>query len=423
MKGYLSLFRESPDFRNLYAARTVSQLGDWLNLFALFSLVRGISPSTTQAFGFLLVLKLLPIFLAGPLAGVINDRFSRKRVMIVSDLLRFVVVCGYFLVPFAGSGGLPLLYVLLFFQTTFAAFFEPGFSALLPQILEPKQLTRANALQAMTWSAIYALGAALGGLLNHWLGWQAAIVIDAGTYLWSAWFVARLPTMAAAETSHGPMNWKRLTGFGDLADGVRYVRGNFLLFYLLLLKTGWCVAGGVQLLLAVFGEQVYHFGNRPDLGTAVLYTVRAIGTGFGPIIGRRLSQEKPREMLKIVLVSFFLSSSCYFLFSVWENIWWAIAMVFLSHLGGSAIWVFSTVLLQQNVENRFRGRVFAAEIGLATLMISISTLVLGTLLEEEWLSLWRAPQFLAVILLCVGSSFVWVAWKKHLLQRLSPEAE
>ena len=89
-RGYLSVLRDHRDFRYLYLARTVSLLGDWFNLLAVLALTREIHGASAQVVGWVLILKLLPIFLLGPIAGVVADRFSRKRIMIASDLGRFL---------------------------------------------------------------------------------------------------------------------------------------------------------------------------------------------------------------------------------------------------------------------------------------------------------------------------------------------
>ena len=78
--GYLQVFRECPDFRRLFAARTISLLGDWFSLIAIVALLRETVGSDSRALGGVLILRLLPFFLAGPVAGVVADRFSRKLV-------------------------------------------------------------------------------------------------------------------------------------------------------------------------------------------------------------------------------------------------------------------------------------------------------------------------------------------------------
>src|SRR5687767_15458558 len=93
--GYLELLRTNKDFRLLWLGQVVSQLGDWFNTIALYTLVLEITGGSGRAIGLVLVTRFLPTVVLGPFAGVIADRFDRRRVMIVSDLARAFVVLGF----------------------------------------------------------------------------------------------------------------------------------------------------------------------------------------------------------------------------------------------------------------------------------------------------------------------------------------
>ncbi|MBD0327529.1 MAG: MFS transporter, partial [Pyrinomonadaceae bacterium] len=95
--GYLELLRTNRNFRQLWLGQVVSQLGDWLDTIALYTIVLHLTGSG-RAVGFVLVARFLPTFIIGPLSGVVADRFSRRSVMIASDLLRAIVVLGFLLV-------------------------------------------------------------------------------------------------------------------------------------------------------------------------------------------------------------------------------------------------------------------------------------------------------------------------------------
>ena len=92
--GYFRLLRQNHEFRNLWCGQVVSELGDWLNSIAIYALILKLSDSGMAMAGAMMA-KLLPIVLISPIAGVIVDRVSRKRVMIISDLLRCGVVLGF----------------------------------------------------------------------------------------------------------------------------------------------------------------------------------------------------------------------------------------------------------------------------------------------------------------------------------------
>ncbi len=96
--AYLALLRENRNFRLLWLAQIVSELGDWFYSLAVYSLLLELTGSKAQSVGLAVVLQVLPQTLAAPTAGVVNDRISRKRIMIGADLARFFIVLGMLLV-------------------------------------------------------------------------------------------------------------------------------------------------------------------------------------------------------------------------------------------------------------------------------------------------------------------------------------
>ena len=146
-KSYLTLLKTNRPFRKLWYGQVISELGDWLNTIAIYSLILKLSGSG-MAVATAMMAKLLPIFFVSPIAGVIIDRTSRKKVMIASDVLRFIIVLGFLLVDEAGD--LWLVYTLVVLEISMAGFFEPARSAIIPSIIPRKDLVTANALSGST---------------------------------------------------------------------------------------------------------------------------------------------------------------------------------------------------------------------------------------------------------------------------------
>lgn len=382
---YLYLLKAYPLFRKLFAARAVSLLGDWLNLLALLALLRELNLATPQLLGGLFILKLLPNFFMSPFAGVIADRFSRQHIMIWSDLVRFGIVVCYFFAPLWPEHATYIVLTLVALQAASAAFFEPAKTALLPDLVPKDALAAANGLSALTWSVTYALGSTLGGIITYFLGWRIALVLDASSYLLSAWFIISMG-MTKRKRIKKAFHFADALGFRDMLQGFGYIKGQREVAYTMLLKAGWSLAGSIPLLLTLYGERKYHFGNRPDIGTAFLFACRAVGTGLGPIVAQRFVAPTSWNMHRAIWFSFGLGALFYFAFGTVGNVYLAGGCIIVAHMGGSVNWVYSTVRLQQIVPQDFRGRVFAAELGAATLMISISTWGLGFLAEK---SLWQ----------------------------------
>ncbi len=393
--GYLEVLRRNRDFRQLWLGQVVSQLGDWFNTIAIYTLVLQLTGSG-RAVGLVLVARFLPSVIAGPLAGVVADRFDRRHVMIASDILRALVVLGFLFVRRAEH--LWLLYTLTVLQLVFSTFFEPAKSATIPSIVAPRELVAANTLASVTWSVMLTLGAAIGGVATGWFGTDAAFVLDSLTYIGSALLVAsvRFPPRAARPTR---LTIGKALGITDTLEGARYVLGRPRVLALMLVKPAWGMGGGILSLLAVFGERVFPVGGRAATGIGVLYAARGIGTAIGPLAARRFGGETRSSMQTAIGLSFLLGGLFYLAFAGAQSFALALVALVIAHMGGSTLWVFSTSLLQSNVEDQFRGRVFAAELTLMTLMMAASNYATGELMDRFGFS----PRF---VMLLLGALFL-----------------
>ena len=376
----LGLLRANTPYRRLYLARLVSLMGDWFNLLALVALLREIGGEGAMALGGTLILKSLPPLMATPFSGWVADRFPRKTIMIASDVGRAVVVVG--MLGQLVYPSLPVLMALVALQAFIGAFFEPARRAITPSVVAPEDLETAGALDAATWSAMLALGAALGGLTTAWLGWEAALVVDAATYVVSVLFLLGMPSIQVPKRE----------GTGTLREGMVYLRSNPRVWTLVLVKMGWSVAGATTLVLTLLGEGPLHADKDPlfarmaagaqdasVIGVTVLYVSRGFGTAVGPFVARWLSQGRAERMERLIGIAFVWVAVFYVCVGWMPTLSWAVPFVAIAHLGGATAWVFSTVRLQQLVPDALLGRVFAAELGAFTAMFAASTAVYSAL--------------------------------------------
>ncbi|HZM91547.1 MAG TPA: MFS transporter [Blastocatellia bacterium] len=373
--GYLQLLRKNHDFRNLFLGQLVSQTGDWFNSVALFTLLLSLTGSG-EAVGYVLIIKLLPSFFAGPLAGVVADRFNRKTIMIVADIVRGVLVLGFLFVQRPEQ--VWIVYAIAALEVVVSTFFDPAKSASIPNIVSRAELVPANALSAASWSVTLALGAALGGVVTDAFGRNTAFVVDSMTFFISAAYIARVHLRSDAKPARAArLSLAEATGVTDLIEGARYLRANPRVLALLLVKSGWGLGGGVLLLLTVYGKQIFPIGRDGAASIGLLYAARGFGALIGPMIAGVITSGSPRTMRKAISVAFFVSTAFYLLFAHSPALPVALICVIGAHSGGSIQWVFSTTLLQMTVPDRFLGRVFALEMALLTLTMSISTYVTG----------------------------------------------
>jgi len=400
--GYIELLRGNRSFRQLWLGQVVSQLGDWFDTIALYTIVQNLTGSGRDI-GLLLVARFVPSFFLGPLAGVIADRFSRQKIMIVTDILRAIVVLGFLFVRTADH--LWIVYVLTVFQLGLSTFFEPARTAAVPSIVSERELVAANAISSVTWSVMLTLGAAIGGLITGWFGTDAAFIIDAGTYLLPAALIASIRVPKRKKRERQKLSLGRALGITETIEGARYVKDRPNVLALLLVKPAWGLGGGILTLLAVFGAKIFPVGDSAATGIGVLFAARGIGTAVGPIVARRMAGEGQRRMQVSIGIAFLIGGLFYILFGSSTSFVLALIMLGIAHCGGSILWVFSTVILQQVVADNFRGRVFAAELALLTLTMAASNYVTGELLDRFGFS----PR---VVTIAMGIFFVLpgVAW-------------
>lgn len=400
--GYLELVRSNVHFRRLWIAEVVSLLGDWFNTIALYALVAELTGSPF-ALGAVFIFKMLPLGLASPLAGLIVDRFNRRRLMLGSDLVRAVLVLGFLLVDQPSE--VALLYVLIALQTMAGAVFQPARSASLPNVTAPRELLTANALSAATWSTMLAIGAALGGVATEVLGTDMVFLIDSATYLVSAVFVYRTVIPQRTERPEAFRGAAALVGTaaGKIVDGWRYLRDHPASGRIAFTKAAWSLGGGGMVyMLTLLGGEVSPTAQASAIG--LLFAVRGLGTGIGPILGRQLFTER-RVWPAVMGFNILLSGLAYGVLSRLPFGWIVLVPVLVAHCGSGANWVFANVLLQERTEDRFRGRVFATEWLLIMTADSLSILVASMVLEAGWLDL--RGGFLAFATIQAVTAAVW----------------
>src|ERR1035438_6342584 len=159
LASYLALLRTNRNYRLLWMAQVVSELGDWFYSLSVFNLLLELTHNKAQSVGLAVVLQVLPHTIAAPTAGVVNDRISRRAIMIGADVARFFIVLG--MLGVRTPGLVWMVYPLLLLETVGAAFFEPAHSAVIPNIVHPSEVLAANALASITWSFCLAAGASL----------------------------------------------------------------------------------------------------------------------------------------------------------------------------------------------------------------------------------------------------------------------
>ncbi|MGL4647810.1 MAG: MFS transporter, partial [Caldilineaceae bacterium] len=330
MREYADLLRTYTDFRNLWLARVVSNLGDWFNLLASAQLIASLTDSGT-AVSLLFLARYIPLFFATPYAGVLADRLNRRNILIAADLLRALTVLAFLLVR--DPSQVWLFYLLTALQFGLSALYNPAHSALLANTVPADRLVAANTLDSVTWSTMLAVGALLGGIATALFGVQAAFVIDSASFVLAALLVLRIPAAtgshAALEASRraalarqpealvavsadsapltdvAPAAYQSEGTWTSFVSGLRYLRLRPVLLGLALVKAGGSLVwGAINVLEISLANDSFPINGSATLTLGLIYALVGIGTGVGPIVARRLTGDVPQALMRAIGVGF-----------------------------------------------------------------------------------------------------------------------
>jgi MFS family permease len=341
-----SLLSASPGFRWLWLATLVSTLGDWLGFVALNLYVFALTGSATALAG-VLAAEAVPALLLGPAAGVVADRASRRRVMIVANLVAAVT---YALLALSTS--LWQVYALALLTRTTATFFGTAERALVPDLVGPDRALAANsALTAATFTTL-VVGPAAAGLLVAAYGAPVALWANALSFVGSALCIARVPEPPAGER---PAGLDRPGWLDDIRAGLGYALARPALRVLLLTTFVSSLAAAALLTVeVVYVKDVLHGGDR---GYGVLLSVCGLGAVVasataGPL-GRRVG------LAGLYVASLALAGLLFFPYANVPVLWFVVVTSGLQ----TVPWVLGSILVdtmvQQWVAADVRGRVFS----------------------------------------------------------------
>jgi MFS family permease len=364
-----ALLRSNRDFRHVYLASLVSLGGDWFLLVALFGLVLSLTDNSPIAVALLLAVQDLPLFLLAPAAGALIDRVDRRKLMVVCDLARAVVCLGFLFVR--SSETVWIAYPLLAVMASFAAGFDPASSAALPNLVDERDLSTANALSGSLWGTMLAVGAALGGIVAGVAGRDAAIVIDAISFAASGMLIASVHRPFSEARGHEQEHPKILEATRETFS---YATKDHRVLALLAVKFGFGFGAGVLVLISVFATDVYH---GSDVAIGFLMGARGVGALVGPFIGRALLGPQDRRLFTVIGGALAVFGVGYTLLGFAPTLGVAMLVVAVAHLGGGAQWMLSSYGLQRLVPDRIRGRIFAFDLALITLTFAISSILTG----------------------------------------------
>jgi dTMP kinase len=432
-------------FSRLLAAMTVSSLGDWVGFIAVTSIVAnlgGTGGRAALAISGVMIARTLPAVLFGPISGALVDRLDRKRLMIVADVAR-----GAMYVSMVFVRELWAIYLLSFAIECLSLVWSPARDASLPNLVPRRQLANANSLALVSTYGTLPLGGIVFTVLtgiSEFMGRRiafleaqpesVALVLDAGTFLFSAFMLSRVPIKRAFATGRIRFDLSRV--WRDTVDGVRFLREDSVASAM---TAGIVIAfGAVGAVLAIGPVFVTTTLGAGSSGWGIEVTAFGVGMALGMAAANGAARLVERD--SVFTWSLLAAAGALFVLAAMPNL--ALAAVITVWLGAfcGLAWVSGYTLLQENVVDEFRGRTFGALTILSRMFLFLSLTLfpaLAAVLEAiagrlvdgaEFhvggqrfdLSGTRLALWVAGVLVVVAGSNTWRLLKRYRLSRPQP---
>jgi MFS family permease len=419
---YRQLLKGNADFRRLWTGQVVSEIGDWLNSIAVLALTIQLAGPGHQgtAVAFYAIARHLPLFIFGPVAGVLADRLDRRRVMIAADCARGLLALGFLLATRLES--ITVIYLVGASLFAVSAFFNAAKRATIPNLVRgADELLAANSLSASTTAATIAIGSALGGLISTFVGRDIVFILNAATFFISADMIRRIHGSTRAQRVSSGISGRGLhavlrAALVDFREGLAYVRRTSVLSAIFIVAAGWGLGNGVaRALYSIFGA---HLGEkaaaglvaRPtDFGISVLFIAIGVGGVIGAPIARRFNAGAGEALGSRMGRSMFFDGCGLALFSLMPNLLGASLLLIAREANFAIWWTAQQTIIMSRTDDRYGGRVFASYETLTTLMMVGSMLVSGPAADAYGIK----PVALAGGLVIILSGLLWFLLRRR----------
>ena len=399
--GYIELLRRNSPFRRLFAANEISFIGDWFTVIALFILAGEATDNSPLAIAGVLAARSFSLALVNPFTGMLADRYSRKGLMLSANVASFVVLVAVLFFGLLES--LTSVYVVAVVMVAARAVFDPAEYAYLPNICDEQELLTANALASGGWSVALGLGSAIGGLTISLYGIETALWIDTVTFAVAALGIMTLP-QGGPDTSERKPATPALV-LGEMVAGWKHILDSPPIRRVVFAKGLWASGGGAQVFLIILIGMEAGFGDVAA-GIGILFMARGFGSGFGPVAGRPL-MENPKLRPYLIGLAVGVCGLFYIGVSAIEWTGLVLVLVFLAHAASGLNWVLSTTFLQERTADEWRGRVAGTDHFGITVMMGISAVAGGLIMENDLLGLRELIALTGLVQIILG--LAWIA--------------
>ena len=372
-----SVFRHR-NFSLMWTGQFVETIGFGLTSLASSILVYRLTDGSALSVGLMLIASAAPSLLVGLIAGVIVDRYDRRRIMIASDVLRAVLVC---LIPLLVPYHIAWLYVMVFLLSTIGQFFDPAWESVLPEVAPDAELAAANSLMAISTFGSTAIGFAASGMIAASGSINYAFYLNAVAYLFSAGCILLLRVKKlelSEETSVKVV-------FTNLKAGIVYLTRNPALRSIFLLAIPVAISFGLgNSLLLPFAERAlkattFEYGLQEGL-TSVGFVIASL------LVAGILNRWREGQWMVVGLFGMGIAAVIY---SQLHWVMLAIGVQMFSGFMNAPYSIARRLLVQRNTAPEVRGRVSSAFFVAANafFLVGMAAAGLGDIIDVRWLYL------------------------------------
>lgn len=366
---YLRVIR-SPRYFPLWLGQSISNLGDTLNYVALVVLVFRLSHSGL-AVSALVLAEIVPTLLLGPVAGVMIDRFDRRRLLIVVDGVRAALV-----LALAFTHALWAVYALAALLAIGSTLFNPALQAVIPALLNEEERLAANSVAWSSGRLVQIIGASIAGGLIAWVGTTPAFLANAASFAFSAVMLARL---SIPRREGSPGRGELGVWLGDVQEGLAYARRDPFVARLVPVQALTSLAtGATSALLVVLASTHLHLAAG---GFGWLLAAIGVGALLGPFLSNWLTGGRYRDV-RLLFVPYLIRGAGDVALGLIVGLPSALLILFVYGLNTSTGMVASNTILQTVIPDRVRGRVFTL-LDVTWAAMRLLSLGLGGLLADR----------------------------------------
>ena len=401
MKNYIYLLQSEPILKRLSFVQLISYFGAWFSNVAIYTLLLEMDVNASTV-ALVAMLHFIAGIVQAPFSGSIIDKVKPKNLMLI--LIAIEIVSTFLLLFVNNLSDLYLLYVLILFKMAAASFYFTTEMSLLPKILSGQNLQKANELHSIIWSFSYTLGMAISGFVVYVFGIKVAFVLD-GLMFMTAFYLLYTLEMQIKVLASGE-NFLVM-----MKDTFTYLKRKKLALHLMLIHA-FVGLTAFDALVALMVDRYYATFIATSLALGLLHASRAIGLVIGPIV---LSKYMSNKRLVFIFVLQGLS--------VWL---WAFYMkdFYLSLMASvvvglftTTLWSYTYTLLQQNIEEKYYGRVVAYNDMLFLSSAAFTSFMIGFLASNDY-TLENIASFIGFGFLFGAVYFIWIL-KKYNLKEFS----